>query len=267
MPKAFLEDRGVVRVSGDTAREFLQGLVTCDVLCVTPQRFAFGALLTPQGKIIVDFIINEADGAFWLDCPLTLAADLTKRLRFYRLRSKLDIDDLSTTHGVSVVWDEASPAIADPRDARLGERIVGERVVLIKHYGLDNAALYEAHRIEIGVPKGGVDFAYGDTFPHEANMDLLTGVDFTKGCYVGQEVVSRVEHRGLARKRIAHVEFAGVAPAPGASIRAGEHEIGVMGSSAPGIGLAMLRLDRVEEAKARDEEIVCDSVRLAVVLA
>lgn len=267
MPRAFLEDRGLISVAGGDARDFLQGLVTCDMSKVAPERAAFGALLTPQGKIIVDFIVSEANGGFLLDCPLALAADLAKRLRFYRLRAQIDIDDLSATHGIVAVWDDVSPNLVDPRDSRLGERVVGERALLSAPATSEDAALYDAHRIEIGVPKGGVDFAYGDTFPHEANMDLLNGVDFKKGCYVGQEVVSRVEHRGGARKRIAHVEFEGVGPSPGAPIRAGEHEIGVMGSSTWGIGLAMLRLDRVEDAKARGEDLVCEDVRLVVVLA
>ena len=267
MPSTFLEDRGVVRVAGVEARSFLQGLVTCDMTPVTPERAAYGALLTPQGKIIVDFIITEFADGFMLDCPLTLAEDLARRLRLYRLRAELNIDDLSASQGVAAVWDEVSPSVVDPRDTELGERIVGERFALSKQHGVENVALYEAHRIAIGIPKGGADFVYGDTFPHEANMDLLQGVDFKKGCYVGQEVVSRVEHRGAARKRIGHVEFEGLAPAPGASIRAGGIEIGVMGSSAWQIGLATLRLDRVEDAKARGEEIICEDVRLSVIVA
>ena len=220
MPSAYLSDRGLLRIGGAGARDFLQGLVTCDMTKVTPDAAAYGALLTPQGKITVDFIVSERDDGFWLDCPAALADDLVKRLRLYRLRLALDIENMSATHGVAVVWDAASHATVDPRDSRLGERVIGARGDLALAHSEEAAALYEAHRIEIGVPRGGVDFAYGDTFPHEANMDLLNGLDFRKGCYVGQEVVSRVEHRGLARRRVTHVEFEGVAPPPGETIRA-----------------------------------------------
>jgi folate-binding protein YgfZ len=115
---------------------------------------------------------------------------------------------------------------------------------------------YEGHRIRCGVPKGGVDFAFGDTFPHDADMDLIHGVDFRKGCYIGQEVVSRVEHRGSARKRIIPVSLRGTAPAPGSEIRAGEIVIGTMGSAAGDRGLAMIRTDRAEEALAAGLQLI-----------
>jgi folate-binding protein YgfZ len=266
MPSAFLADRGIVRVQGDGARDFLQGLVTCDTAKVTTRQAAYGALLTPQGKIIIDFIVSASNNAYWLDCPSNLAADFARRLRLYRLRLKLDIDDLTATHAVAAIWDAPSSALVDPRDSRLGERLVGERPALLARYSEADAMLYDERRIAVGVPRGGVDFVYGDTFPHEANMDLLNGLDFKKGCYIGQEVVSRVEHRGLARKRVTHVSFDGVAPAPGVTIRAGAHEIGTMGSSAAGVGLAMLRLDRVEEARAAGEPIMCGDTRLNIPL-
>ena len=248
MPVAVLGDRGVARVAGGEARAFLQGLVTCDLDTVAPGRAAFGALLTPQGKIIVDFIVTEDDGAFRLDCPANLAGDLVRKLRIYRLRARLDIDDLSATHGVLAAWGPEARGAPDPRDAGLGAREI------IARDGLrdDPAAVaaYEVLRIRLGVPRGGVDFAYGDAFPHEANMDLLHGVDFRKGCYVGQEVVSRVEHRGTARKRVACVTFEGAAPATGAPLLAGDVEVGVMGSSIDGAGLAMVRVDRAADAIA-----------------
>jgi folate-binding protein YgfZ len=121
---------------------------------------------------------------------------------------------------------------------------------------------YEAHRIAIGVPKGGVDFPYGDTFPHDANMDLLQGVDFEKGCYVGQEVVSRMRHRGGARKRIVKVRLAAPGPAAGAAILAGEATIGALGSTVGDEGLALLRIDRLAEAKNEGLALTVDGVRL-----
>src|SRR5262249_48690713 len=119
-----------------------------------------------------------------------------------------------------------------------------------------DAAAYEAHRLALGVPRGGFDFIYGDAFPHETDMDQLAGVDFAKGCYVGQEVVSRIEHRGTARKRVVPIAYDGIAPEAGMPVMAGEKQLGTLGSTAGGRGLAMLRLDRVEDALAAGPPLV-----------
>ncbi|HWE06325.1 MAG TPA: hypothetical protein VG274_06425, partial [Rhizomicrobium sp.] len=129
--------------------------------------------------------------------------------------------------------------------------------------GVD-AAFYEAHRIALGVPKGGIDFAFGETFPHDANLDLLHGIDFNKGCYIGQEVVSRVEHRGTARKRIVRVRFDGSPPAKGVEIIAGGIALGTMGSAGDGIGLALIRTDRAEEAISAKTPLVAGDRELTL---
>ena len=242
-----LADRGVLKVGGPEAGAFLQGLVTSDVLALKPGEARYAALLSPQGKILFDFLVFcGADGFYYLDVLLAQAADLVKRLGFYRLRARVEIADVSAELGVAAFARD--PALAtgyrDPRHEGLGWRAI---LPLAGLAGEDSA--WEARRIALGVPKGGTDFVYGDTFPHEANLDLLHGVDFKKGCYIGQEVVSRVEHRGLARKRIVRLRFAGAAPAMGAAVVAGDLALGVMGSSAGGMGLAMLRVDRVAQAK------------------
>ncbi len=265
MPSAFLGDRGLVRVTGTDACAFLQGLFTCNVAKVAPGHPAFGALLTPQGKITADFIVGEGEGAHFLDCPLALAADLAKRLRFYKLRANVEIADLSATHGVAACWGDNAAGEPDPRDARLGGRIAGERAALEAAHGRDDAG-YEALRVSLGTPKGGVDFPWGETFPHDANMDLLGGVDFKKGCYVGQEVVSRVEHRGAARKRVVRLRYEGPPPAPGTPVLAGDIEAGVTGSLAGDLGLAMLRLDRVAEARARGAALTAGAARVVEVV-
>ena len=265
MPSSFLDDRGVLRVSGAEARGFLQGLFTCDVERVAPGNPAFGALLTPQGKIIVDFILTEQDDAFWLDVPATLTADLLKRLRLYRLRAQIELSDLSETMGVQAIWGAEPPpagAQPDPRHANLGARLIAERATLAASPG-DRAA-YEAQRIACGIPQGGDDFAYGETFPHEANMDLIGGVDFKKGCYVGQEVVSRVHHRGTARRRILTATFAAEAPAPGTPVLAGEAEVGTLGSTAGAHALASIRLDRAEDAKAAGTPLSAGGIALTL---
>jgi len=173
---------------------------------------------------------------------------------------------------VLAAWDgngrpEFGLAYADPRLPALGLR-----VMLPPHRAPDAAAAlgatlvdaseYEAHRIALGIPGGGVDFAYGDAFPHESDMDQLGGVDFDKGCYVGQEVVSRMEHRGIARTRAVPVRYDGAAPPPGAAVTAGGRQVGTMGSAAAGRGLALLRLDRVAEAFSRGEPLVADGVAI-----
>src|SRR5215207_56849 len=262
MKAALLPDRGVVKVAGADARHFLNGLITADLSKVTPESAAFAALLTPQGKIIVDFIIAEATpedgGGFFLDCPRALAVSLVDRLNFYKLRAKVSVDDLSEALGVLAVWEgvgatEYGLIYADPRLAALGHRVLlpppqAAQAAADLGAALVDAAAYEAHRIALGVPRGGLDFLYNDAFPHETAMDQLGGVDFDKGCYVGQEVVSRMQHRGSARTRIVGVDFADFAPEPGVPVMAGEKTVGTMGSTAGGHGLALVRIDRVADA-------------------
>jgi folate-binding protein YgfZ len=276
MKAAVLPDRGVVKVSGETARPFLQGLVTCDMEKVAPGRPRFGALLTPQGKIIVDFIVAEAGaedgGGFYLDCPRALSVTLVQKLVFYRLRAKIAVDDLSGTLAVMAAWDgaretEHALCYPDPRLPELGMRAilppagVEEAVTDLGARLLDEKA-YDAHRTLVGLPRGGTDFAYGDTFPHEADMDQLGGVDFDKGCYVGQEVVSRVQHRASARSRVVPVVYGELTPMAGLPVMAGEKEIGMLGSSAKGRGLALLRLDRAADALAAGTSLTAGGIEV-----
>ncbi|WP_245333300.1 YgfZ/GcvT domain-containing protein, partial [Bradyrhizobium guangdongense] len=226
MKSAFLPDRGVVKVAGEDARNFLNGLITTDVDRLKPGLGRFGALLTPQGKIIADFLITEAPaghgGGFLIDCPKALADSLATKLKFYKLRAKVTVDNLSDDLGVLAAWDgqpAAQPdlAFADPRNDGLGYRILvpenlKQKLSDLIGAELVDAAEYEAHRIALGVPRGGLDFMYSDAFPHETNMDRLAGVDFDKGCYVGQEVVSRMQHRGTARTRSVKVLLDGASP-------------------------------------------------------
>lgn len=260
MKSAFLPDRGVVKVAGEDARNFLNGLVTTDLDRLKPGLGRFGALLTPQGKIIVDFLITEAPaghgGGFLIDCPKALAESLATKLKFYKLRAKVTVENLDL--GVLAAWDgqpAAQPdlAFADPRHDGLGFRVLIPEDLKQKLSDLIGAELvdateYEAHRIALGVPRGGLDFMYGDAFPHETNMDRLAGVDFDKGCYVGQEVVSRMQHRGTARTRSVRVLLDGPSPEAGATIVAGDKPVGTIGSTSGGKGIALVRIDRVAEA-------------------
>jgi folate-binding protein YgfZ len=279
MKAALLPDRGVVKVAGDGARSFLHGLVTADILELKPGAARFCALLTPQGKIIADFIVTEAptkDGdGFFLDVPRALCAALIAKLNIYKLRAKVIVEDLSAVLGVLAAWDGGGTSkqglsYADPRLPTLGLR-----VMLPPHLAaataaelgatLVDAAQYDAHRIALGVPQGGLDFSYGDAFPHETDMDQLGGVDFSKGCYVGQEVVSRMEHRGTARTRAVPVRYDGAAPAAGAAVTAGDRQVGTMGSAAAGRAVALLRLDRVAEAISRGEPLFGGGVPIHLV--
>ncbi len=273
MGEAFLEDRGIVEVEGADARALLQRLVTSDVAGLRAGEARYAALLSPQGKVLVDFLVLDAprpDGGdrFLLDCPSWLASDLAKRLNLYRLRAAVDITDRGAALGITAHWpgrpDREGQSYADPRHPDLGFRRVVERGGSTADAGARDA--YDAHRLALGIPEGGRDFAYGDAFPHDANIDRLAGIDFGKGCYVGQEVVSRVHHRGTARKRIAPVTFAGAAPAIGAEVKVGEIAIGTMGSSMAGRGLAMLRTDRAAEAAALGAPAVADGVQLVIAL-
>ncbi len=276
MKAALLPERGVVKVAGEDARKFLNGLLTTDIGGVTPERPAFAALLTPQGKIMVDMIVAEAPaedgGGFFLDCPRALAQTLVDRLNFYKLRAKLVIEDLSAALGVMGIWDgqrstEYGLCYADPRLPALGIR-----AILPPHLAAEAAAdlgaplvedkEYEAHRIALGAPRGGLDFQYNDAFPHEADMDQLNGIDFEKGCYVGQEVVSRVEHRGTARKRVIPVTFQDFAAEAGVPVKVGDIEVGTMGSSARGRGLAMLHLGRIGDALAAGQPIISGGIAI-----
>ena len=263
MPATRLVDRGVIRVSGADARDFLQNIVTNEMDAVTPEHAGYGALLTPQGKIISDFLVvavpEEERGGFLLDVPLLQVPDLMKRLKLYKLRAKVALDDLTevatvvASSGGFSLPDDAGLVYADPRLPALGERAITDRSDVDTLVSAEPET-YHARRIALGIPDGGRDFAYGDTFPHEALLDQLGGVSFKKGCYIGQEVVSRMQHRGTARTRIVPVVFTeGLVPEMGVEATAGSKVLGRIGSCAKGRGLAMLRLDRVADAMAAGE--------------
>ena len=271
-----LDQRGVVEVAGPEAGALLQRLVTNDMEGIGPGTARYAALLTPHGKIVCDFLVcATGSGAYWLDCPRALAPDLARKLTLYRLRAQVTIVDRSLELAVWAVWPERpvveALVVRDPRHDALGFRVIAAGPLPSLGPEVSEAA-YRDHRIMAGVPDGGIDFAYGDTFPHEANLDRLNGLDFTKGCYVGQEVVSRVEHRGTARKRVTPVIFEGRAPPPGTEISVGHIAIGTMGSSVPGSsegtgrGLAMIRIDRAAEAAAEGAQALAEGVHLGIAL-
>ncbi len=269
-----LHDRGVVRVSGADAAKLLQGLITADLDLLQTQPAVFAGLLTPQGKILFDFFIVRREQEFLLETRREKAPDLAKRLTFYKLRANVTIADASAEHSVAALWGDGKPELGSPAvvypDPRLAE--MGWRAVAPADFRWDQPGTtaategdYHAHRIALGLPEGDEDYVLGDTFPHEALFDQVGGVSFQKGCYVGQEVVSRMEHRSTARKRVVPVD----SPEPlqaGSDVRAGEAVIGKIGSVSGTRGLALLRLDRVGEALGKGHPITAGGVPVTVSL-
>jgi len=266
-----LKRRGVLRVRGAEARKYLQGLITNDIGKAQGGNAIHAGLLSPQGKILFDFfVVPEGDG-FLVDVAQDKADELMQRLTFYRLRAQVEIA-AEPSRAVAAAWcgtphlPEGSILYADPRLAELGFRMLAPKSTAATDLGCEAATEedYAAFRIRLGVPEGGRDYAFGDAFPHEALFDQLNGVDFAKGCYVGQEVVSRMEHRGTARKRIVPVEAEASLPASGTSVEADGVAIGALGSVSGASGLALIRLDRAEEALAGGKQLTAGGIRLAL---
>jgi tRNA-modifying protein YgfZ len=272
---ALLADRGVVRIAGADAARLLQGVISNDVDLLDHLAAIHAGLLSPQGKILFEFFVARAGDGFLLETARDKAADLAKRLLMYRLRAKATIADASADYRLLVAWGKSAGQVAphgrlsypDPRLADLGMRLLqpadAQEPLPIDERCLAAPGDWHRHRIGLGVPEGGKDYPLGDTFPHEADFDLLNGVSFSKGCFVGQEVVSRMHNRASVRKRVVPIE-ADVPLTAGAAISAGKAVIGTIGSVAGRQGLAMLRLDRAAEAKASGETLSASGVAIHV---
>jgi tRNA-modifying protein YgfZ len=248
MPVAHLSDRSVVRIAGPDAASLLQNVVTLSIPGVEQSGLGYGALLTPQGKILWDFLLHKLDDGFAADVRVGEAEAFAKRLNLYKLRAKVEIA-LAPQFAVFVGWADDPPPEAegrsDPRLTALGTRWVAPAAALKPHA---STADWHRHRIALAIPEGGVDFIFGDAFPFDAAMDSLHGVAFEKGCFVGQEVVSRMRHRGTARRRIVALHAKAALPEPGADIVAGERPMGRLGSSVDGHAIGLVRLDRLRAA-------------------
>jgi folate-binding protein YgfZ len=268
---SLLEGRAVLRVGGPDAGKFLQGLITNDIGKAHDSAAIHAGLLSPQGKILFDFFVVPDGDGFLIDVALATADDLLKRLGFYRLRAQVEIEAKPESR-VAAAWGgtprplTGAVVFADPRLPELGQRMILPKATAIAD--LDCVAApegdYDSLRITLGVPEGGRDYAFGDAFPHEALFDQLNGVDFAKGCYVGQEVVSRMEHRGTARKRIVPVVGEAQLPASGTSVKADGAVIGALGSVCGDAGLALIRLDRAEQALAGGKQISAGGVAVTL---
>jgi tRNA-modifying protein YgfZ len=279
-----LHERGAVRVLGPDATKFLQGLLTNDVDQVQVGAATFAGLLSPQGKVLFECQVAAVENGFVLDVARSIAGDLARRLSLYKLRSNVEIADASEASTVVLMWQPGasdydpgpvkhSAAMAtryvDPRHAELGVRIVwgampGMPFPLQPPRTSGHGSTYHAHRIALGVPEGGKDYLFGELFPHEAMFDQLNGVSFTKGCYVGQEIVARMQHRGTARSRFLMVAAAGPLPVRGTEVLAGDKPIGQMGSSVGTNGLALIRLDRLGDAYKEGKPITTGGLAITL---
>ncbi|MEZ5922330.1 MAG: hypothetical protein R3C60_13405 [Parvularculaceae bacterium] len=240
-----LLSRSIIRVAGADAAAFLQGLITQDIDTMAVGEARFSALLTPQGKILFDFFLIATGGGFLIDCPSISAEALAKRLTLYRLRAKVSID-IDAKLGVAI--GDAANALArfaDPRLDTLPHRSI------IESEGVDEGDEdYERVRLALGVPEFGKDFLGDEVFLLDVNYDTLNAVSYKKGCFVGQEVTSRMKRKGEIRKRTLLATFDGEAPAKGEKIAAGGVAIGEVMSSGKGRAFALVRIDRLAEAES-----------------
>jgi folate-binding protein YgfZ len=269
-----LPDRGVLALHGGDVRPFLQGLISNDIAQVREDRAAYGALLTPQGKFLFDFFIVEDTGQLLLETEAARLGELQRRLVMYRLRSKVDIEDRSVRFAIAaLIGDDPAGALGlpnlpgaaraldgglvfvDPRLPRLGVRALlpketaSATLAALGFEPIERDA-YERLRLTLGVPDGSRDLVVDKATLLESGFEELNGVDFGKGCFIGQELTARMKYRGLVRKRLLPVTFAGAPPPAGTVIRLGQREAGEMRSGIEGQGLALLRLEHVEKAKA-----------------
>jgi len=256
MEAVLLDDRAVLAISGPQARDFLQGLVTNDIVGgLAPGAGLYTALLSPQGKVLFDFLMTEGDGALLLDVARDARDALLKKLKMYKLRAKLEIearDQLAVFVDLKghpqnriVPYADRAVSFPDPRLAALGMRSIGARAEMPAN--LPGPRAYHQHRLALGVPEGS-DFGFEKIFALDAGLAELNGVSFTKGCYIGQELTSRMKHRATSRKRILTVRAEAPLPASGAVTKGGT-EIGELISTHGNTAFALIRLDRLEDAQ------------------
>lgn len=264
MPTVHLPARALIEIAGPQAEHFLQNVLTNDFSALGESEARPGALLTPQGKILFDFLVSRSgEDGFLLECRADIADDLVKRLTLYRLRAKAEIS--KRPQGVAVSW--GSDAVA----TGLADRRFPEEAGVRRHYGElppEDATPTEWDRLRIAhaVPESGADYTLGDAFPHEVLFDQNGGVGLSKGCYVGQEVVSRMHHRGTARRRLLIAQGQAALPPSGTAVEAGGRPLGTLGTVVGSDGLAIARIDRVKEAMDAGEAITAAATALELAI-
>ncbi|MBY2922653.1 folate-binding protein YgfZ [Rhizobium leguminosarum] len=267
MPAVFLNDRSLLLVSGAEAQSFLQNLITTDITSLGADEARPGALLTPQGKILFDFMIWQDGDGYMIETEAGQRDGLLKRLTMYKLRAAVTLAP-GTEDGVTVSWGEDAEGVRDSQGVR-DSRFAKAGVTLTRRagrHGDGKEALYDALRISHGIVTSGSDFALQDAFPHDVLMDFNGGLSFRKGCYVGQEVVSRMQHRGTARRRVVTVSAATALPETGTEITASGKPVGTLGSVEGGNGLAIVRIDRAGAAMAAGTPLLAGETPVSLVL-
>ncbi len=263
MPSAFLADRRLIRVSGTGAEEFLNNLITADIENLPAGEARAAALLTPQGKILFDFLIWRDGGDYLIETGAAEQDALLRRLTMYKLRAPVDLK-VETVEGVSVFWTETAP-VAGIRDGRFAKAGI-DLFRLPGASASGDVAAYDALRVDHGIAESGRDYALQDAFPHDVLMDVNDGVSFRKGCFVGQEVVSRMKHRGTARRRVVTVSAGGALPASGTEITADGKPVGTLGTVCGNRALAIVRIDRIADALASGTPLLAETVPVTVAL-
>ncbi|WP_111784655.1 YgfZ/GcvT domain-containing protein [Agrobacterium tumefaciens] len=263
MPSAFLADRRLIRVSGTGAEEFLNNLITADIENLPAGEARAAALLTPQGKILFDFLIWRDGGDYLIETGAAEQDALLRRLTMYKLRAPVDLK-VETVEGVSVFWTETTP-VAGVRDGRFAKAGI-DLFRLPGASASGDVAAYDALRVDHGIAESGRDYALQDAFPHDVLMDVNDGVSFRKGCFVGQEVVSRMKHRGTARRRVVTVSAGGALPASGTEITADGKPVGTLGTVCGNRALAIVRIDRIADALASGTPLLAETVPVTVAL-
>lgn len=268
---ATMEERSILLIRGTEGIPFLQKLLTQDLTCLHAHQSLFTALLTPQGKIFCDMILSPTPDGILLDCHVSFRSQLLEKLHLYKLRADVHVEPAPEGSSVLIVWKENGLPVLpkntgsltffpDPRSPKLGHRAVLLATQVSPPLSALEGACTESssdswhlHRVSHRIAEAGIDFASAMLFPHEANMDLLHGLSFHKGCYVGQEVVARMQHRNAVRKRIHLITWEGTAPESGQTVLAGKNPVGKICSSYPnGKGFAVLHLERIAEALSQN---------------
>ncbi|MBC06409.1 folate-binding protein [Thalassospira sp.] len=285
---ALLPDRAVIRVSGPDRVSFLQGLVSNNIETISPEKSGYGALLTPQGKFLFDFFVYHQDeDSLLIECERgengERAAELFKKLRMYKLRAKAELSDISDSYNVMAVFGKdalsslslaATPGstahmadgikAVDPRLAEMGARVLLPKNALAEMGAIgaqeSDVETYHQMRVSLGIPNGSEEMEVEKSILLESGFEELGGVDFKKGCYMGQELTARTKYRGLVRKRLLPVKIDGPAPSVGTPIMNGDKEAGIIRSVHGDFGLALIRLERIEG----DAELLAGDAKVTV---
>lgn len=284
-----LEARGVLEIAGDDRREFLQGLVSNDTRKLSPARALYAAFLTPQGKYLHDFFLVDAGETLLLEGEQTRLADLQRRLSIYKLRAKATIANATERFLVAAAFGPgaiarlglptgagtAAPfadgiAYADPRLSALGARLLlprpsGTTALESAGFAQADAAAYDRLRLSMGIPDGSRDLPVEKAILLEAGFDELNGVDWEKGCYIGQELTARTKYRALIKKRLMPVKVEGPLPAPGSPVMLGDQDAGEIRSGSGDMALALLRLEMVEAAATSGMPLMAGGARVTPV--